>query len=76
MPSSFRSISGKKMVKILEKAGFFVVSQRGSHIKLKRNSQTGTAIVIVPDHKEITPGTFKNILRTANLSLADFDTLN
>lgn len=75
MPKSFRSISGKEMVKVLEKIGFLKVSQKGSHIKLKRKNGGVTEIVIVPDHKELTPGTFKNIIRTANLRLEDFDGL-
>lgn len=76
MLKSFRSISGKEMVKILEKVDFSVVSQKGSHIKLKRKIQTGATIVIVPNHRELTPGTFKNILKTANLTLEDFDRLS
>ena len=76
MPKYFRSISGKEMVKILEKVGFLKVSQKGSHLKLKRITKTETTIIIVPNHKELTSGTFKNIIRTANLSLEDFDKLN
>ena len=75
MPKSFRSISGKEMVKVLEKLEFLKVSQKGSHIKLKRKTKTETTIVIVPNHKELTPGTFNNIIKTANLSLEDFDKL-
>lgn len=76
MPKSFRSVSGKEMVKILEKVGFLKVSQKGSHLKLKRITKTETTIIIVPNHKELTSGTFKNIIRTANLSLEDFDKSN
>lgn len=75
MPKSFRSISGEKMVRILGKLGFLEVSQKGSHIKLKRKINSETIIVIVPNHKELTPGTFKNIIRTAGLTLEDFDVL-
>ena len=75
MPKSFRSVSGEKMVKILEKIGFLKVSQKGSHIKLKRKTKNETTIVIVPNHKELTPGTLRNIIKTANLTLEDFDRL-
>lgn len=64
------------MVKILTKIEFFVVSQKGSHIKMKRKTSAGTEIVIVPNHKELTPGTFRNILKMAKLSLYEFDRLN
>lgn len=75
MPKSFRSISGEKMVKILEKVSFLKVSQKGSHIKLKRKTKSGTIIIIVPNHKELTPGTLRNIIKTANLTLENFDKL-
>ena len=41
-------VSSKEMIKKLKKYGFSIVSQNGSHVKL-RNSQTGTT-VIVPHH--------------------------
>lgn len=63
------------MVKILFKIGFTEVSQRGSHIKLKRKSKTGSEIIIVPNHRELTAGTFRSILKMAQLSLEQFDNL-
>ena len=58
-------ISAKKLITILEEKGFLIVSQRGSHIKLKRNGET----IVVPNHKEIRKGTLKNILRMLNMSV-------
>lgn len=75
MPKFFRSISGKEMTKVLSKVGFLEVSQKGSHMKLKRIQNDHKDIVIVPAHKELTPGTFRNILKMAGLSLKDFDKL-
>ena len=63
------------MVKLLGKTGFAETSQKGSHIKLKRFKSDGTDIIIVPAHKELTPGTFRNILKMAGLSIEDFDSL-
>lgn len=63
------------MVKILNKVGFVQVSQRGSHIKLKRHKLNNTDILIVPNHDELAPGTFRNILRVAQVSLEQFDKL-
>lgn len=75
MSKFFRSISGREMVKLLKKLGFFEVSQKGSHIKVRKELKTHVETVIIPDHKELTPGTFRNILKMANLSLEDFDKL-
>ena len=75
MPKFFRSISGRGMVKVLGKIGFLKVSQKGSHIKLKRKTKSETEIIIIPNHKELALGTFGNIIKTANLTVADFDKL-
>ena len=65
-----RGLSGKKVVKALEKAGFYFKRQKGSHIVLRRD--TPFAQVIVPDHKNIDTGTLSSILDGASLSIEDF----
>lgn len=68
-------VSGKKVVKALNKIGFKFVDQESSHIKLRRKYQETIQTVIIPDHKEIRRGTLRNILRMANLTLKDFQRL-
>jgi predicted RNA binding protein YcfA (HicA-like mRNA interferase family) len=58
-------ISGKELVKKLEKIGFCLVSQKGSHIKLRRENLT----IIIPQHPEIRKGTLYGILKNTNLDL-------
>jgi len=66
-------ISGKKLVKVLSKIGFYVVKQEGSHIKMVRFSPLGKQTVIIPNHKEIKKGTLRNgILGPINLSTEEF----
>ncbi|HEY0080134.1 MAG TPA: type II toxin-antitoxin system HicA family toxin [Pyrinomonadaceae bacterium] len=48
-------ISGAQCVKALEKAGFVIYRQRGSHITMIR--QTPPAQTTVPIHKELDRGT-------------------
>lgn len=63
-------VSGAQCVKALEKAGFVVYRQRGSHITLVRaepKSQT-----TVPNHKELDRGTLRAIIRQAGLSVDGF----
>lgn len=52
-------VSGKKIIKILKKAGWTVVSQTGSHVKLRR----GSNITHVPVHgnKDLGKGLVKEI---------------
>ncbi|MCL2475818.1 type II toxin-antitoxin system HicA family toxin [Candidatus Bathycorpusculum sp.] len=50
-------LSGSKIIKALSKAGFQVVGQKGSHVRLKKKTFSGINIVIVPIHPEIKKGT-------------------
>ena len=60
-------IGGRDAVQIFNSFNFVVVSQKGSHIKLKRITITGTKQVLtVPDHKEIDRGTLKGIINQAS----------
>ena len=63
-------VSGSECIKALEKAGFAIVKQRGSHIVLVREDPRNT--VIVPNHKELDRGTLRAIIRQANLTVEEF----
>jgi len=53
---------------MLERLGFTVVRQRGSHVILRR----GEAGCVVPLHKEVRFGTLAGVLRQAQLSPEEF----
>ncbi|KAF5422421.1 MAG: putative RNA binding protein YcfA, dsRBD-like fold, HicA-like mRNA interferase family [Candidatus Methanocomedens sp.] len=59
-------------IKALNSIGFQVVSQKGSHIELKRKNDNETFTVIIPNYNEIPIGTLKSIIRQAGLSPEDF----
>jgi len=61
-------VSARELAKVLQHLGFKVISQRGSHIKLKRQANGATKTVIVPNHKVIRKGTLHSILRHAGLT--------
>ena len=61
-------VSGSKVVRALQKKGFLIVHQRGSHVKLKKIEDNQIYIVIVPMHRELAKGTLRSILRQANLT--------
>lgn len=63
-------ISGRDCVKALQRVGFSVRRQEGSHIILRRD--TPFAQVVVPDHRELDRGTLRAILRHAGLTIEDF----
>jgi predicted RNA binding protein YcfA (HicA-like mRNA interferase family) len=60
-------ISGAECVKALEKIGFVINRQKGSHIILVCEEPRIT--VSVPDHKELDRGTLRAIIRQISLSV-------
>jgi predicted RNA binding protein YcfA (HicA-like mRNA interferase family) len=61
-------ISGRDLVKALEKVGYVVDRQHGSHIILLR--QNPSSMTVVPDHRELDRGTLRAILRQADITPA------
>ena len=67
------TLSGKLCIKILCRTfGFFLVSQKGSQVKLKRKSGNKTFITIIPPHRELSPGTLQGILKLAEVDEEEF----
>lgn len=65
-------LSGRQAVKILEQHGFAVSRQRGSHVVLTKQDQTGKKITVVPLHKELKKGTIRGIAKLAGLDSKEF----
>jgi predicted RNA binding protein YcfA (HicA-like mRNA interferase family) len=63
-----RDVSGVQAVRALQRLGFGVVRQRGSHVRLAKGALT----VTVPAHGNIAPGTLQNILRQAGITVEAF----
>jgi len=66
-------ISGRKCVRALERAGFYLKRQTGSHLVLRRDEPF--AQVVVPDHKVLDRGTLRAIIRQAVLSVDELVSL-
>ncbi|MDG4576094.1 MAG: type II toxin-antitoxin system HicA family toxin [Defluviicoccus sp.] len=61
-------VSGAEAVRALERLGFIVARQRGSHIVMRR----GSSGCVVPDHRELKKGTLTGILKQAGVDPDDF----
>ncbi|KXS43401.1 MAG: hypothetical protein AWU59_1143 [Methanolobus sp. T82-4] len=68
-------LSAHEVIKVLGSAGFQVVSQKGSHIKMKKKDKYGTSVVIIPNHDEIATGTLRSIIRQSKLTSEEFISL-
>jgi predicted RNA binding protein YcfA (HicA-like mRNA interferase family) len=60
-----RRLSGREVVGILQQFGFVLVSQRGSHMKLKRLMNDDSQVLTIPAHAELDTGTLRAIFRQA-----------
>jgi predicted RNA binding protein YcfA (HicA-like mRNA interferase family) len=58
-------LSGSDLIRALQRVGFVVQRQRGSHIVLRRDSPF--ARLTVPNHKTLRVGTLRTILHEAQL---------
>ena len=63
-----RDISGKEAVRALKRLGFVYQDQRGSHIRLEKDSIR----ITVPNHDAILPKTLQSMLKPARVSLEEF----
>ncbi len=63
-------VSGRECAEALEKVGFFLRRQEGSHMILRRDGPF--AQVVVPDHRELDRGTLRAILRQAGMDVSEF----
>ena len=64
-------VSGMDVVKALNKVGFRLSRQSGSHIILVKESKE-KIVVVVPKHKEIARGTLLSIISQTRLSREEF----
>ena len=65
-----RGLSGKKVIKALERAGFYFKRRKASHVVMRRDEPF--AQVVVPDHKSLDTGTLDVIIEGAGLTIDEF----
>lgn len=66
-------LSGERLVKALERAGWKTVRQRGSHVRMKHPARRVS--LTVPLHRELKRGTLSGILNDAGLDAEKLRTL-
>ncbi len=69
----FKPLAAKTVIKILcREFGFCFISQKGSHVKLKKKIGVREIVTVVPLHKELAPGTLKGVLALAEVDEKEF----
>jgi len=62
-------VSGAEAVRALQRAGWQIDRQRGSHVVLLRTGSI--ASLSVPQHPELAPGTLRALIRAAGMSVEE-----
>jgi predicted RNA binding protein YcfA (HicA-like mRNA interferase family) len=62
------AVSGLQLRRALQRAGFVVLRQKGSHISMEKRTAERVWRTVVPMHREIRPGTLSDILNQTGLS--------
>jgi len=70
-----KRVSGEQTIKTLQKFGFKIVRQRGSHVVLRKTTPECDVGCVVPMHKELATGTLHSILKQAQITIDEFNNL-
>jgi predicted RNA binding protein YcfA (HicA-like mRNA interferase family) len=73
--SKVPSLDYRRVLRALQRDGWVVVRQRGSHIRLQKHLCDETLKLTVPAHRPIKRSTLSHILRSARLTVDEFLTL-
>lgn len=68
--ASLPVLSGQEAVRVFESFGWSVARQRSSHIIMTKEGEIVT--LSIPNHKEVARGTLRSLIRSANLTVAEF----
>lgn len=67
MSPKLPQISGQDLVRVLQKPGYEVIRQKGSHIRLRKTTNIGEHNIAVPEHKTVAKGTLNDIITKVSL---------
>jgi len=70
--SKVPSLNYDKVIRALQRDGWVIVRQKGSHIRLQKHVENEVLKIIVPAHKPIKRSTLSHILKQARISVAEF----
>jgi len=71
-PQKLPPLKPREVVRILERVGFIVVRQRGSHIHMKHPDRPGRRVTIPYHSRDLAPKTLASIIRQAGLTVEEF----
>ncbi len=70
--SEVPSLSYREIVRALQRAGWVIVRQRGSHIRMQKRTGNEVLKITVPAHTPVKRSTLAHILKQARISVDEF----
>ncbi|MHC1729137.1 MAG: type II toxin-antitoxin system HicA family toxin [Syntrophobacteraceae bacterium] len=67
------NISGKEAAKVFEKAGWQIIGQVGSHLVMSKPAMRVN--LSIPQHKELSIGTLRKLIRLSGMTVDEFTDL-
>ncbi len=61
-----------KIISALQRNGWIIVRQKGSHIRLQKRTENEVLKITVPAHKPVKRSTLSHILKQAHIDVDDF----
>jgi predicted RNA binding protein YcfA (HicA-like mRNA interferase family) len=66
------SLSYGRIIRALQRNGWVVVRQKGSHIRLQKHISDETLKLTIPAHRPVKKSTLLHILKQARCTIEDF----
>lgn len=73
--SKVPSLPYDRIINALRRDGWVVLRQKGSHIRLQKQTANGTLKLTIPAHRPILRSTLSHILRQAQLTVDNLNEL-
>lgn len=70
--SEIPSVSFERIIRALQRDGWVVIRQRGSHIRLQKRIATEILKITVPAHRPVKRSTLARILKQAKMPVEHF----
>ncbi|HXX33665.1 MAG TPA: type II toxin-antitoxin system HicA family toxin [Thermodesulfobacteriota bacterium] len=73
MAANIKLCSGAEAVRKLQRVGWSVARQKGSHVMMTKPGYQWT--LSIPQHSELGPGLLRKLIRQAGLTIEEFNEL-
>lgn len=66
------SLSYQQVIRALQRDGWVVIRQKGSHVRLQKHVEDRTLKLTVPAHRQVKRSTLSHVIKQAHITLERF----